>query len=884
MTVTFVGANSAQGRNVHASVPVHQSGDILIAFAVNNAYFQPAPSIGSGWTLLASLNAPDAGYRGTIAYRTAVSSGTTNTGWSNFDYQTLAVYRGGKYVSLTFGVSNYYTNSNSISAGPFFRPGANTRAVFLTLWVNSGTINQTISFPYDRPISTRHASGGSSFAYYQFLGDELNESGNYNYGFYQQSAFRFAGVAVEFLDPTVYLGAETGVLAFQPTNAGFSLYRAASETSYAITGQSIRFNLSLAAGNGQVALTGGDVLFSLQLRSTAGTFSVAASNADFSANRLAQSASYALFGANAAFRFNAPVAIGSFAITAQVAELTAFKPNYGSLAGVPPTPPARTYGGSEPTLPSFLRPYYVKYNSVTKSRDLGETEILIADFAGQIGSQSGANTLFFKVTLARELDLRVVKTNANTSTDRLISVGILDSERKPIPMTPAGYGYLNDIHNTVIDESKSRLPAGIYYITVSTSQWQSLPFAFSLFVGSYALLSGNAIGRLIATGRLPLLKPVGQLLGTAPLSATVLNPDFIKNLIPRLDLGGPQAEFLTPGTYNWTAPAGVTSVSAVCIGGGGGGGNAWANTAGSGGGLGWKNNIPVSPGTTYTVVVGGGGLRNSLSAGGNSYFISLSTVAGYGGGNASSNQDTNGPNKNGYGGGWFGDGGGAGGNATNWTGGGGAGGYTGNGGNSGADGSGGGGGGGLTYSSTYGVGSGGGTGVYGQGDNGLTGRSRNGTLWSGSAVNGFGGSGGSTATGINGVTTGTGGLQGQTASYGQPYVNSITGGFPGGGGGGPGTSYGGGNGGGGAVRIMWGGDRVFPASNTADITDSEQTFAGGLASPSLTLTIMRGTALGQMLPSGRLKQTWRIAGTVTGSASLEATLSSETPYGSGYGY
>ena len=108
MTVTFVGANSAQGRNVHASVPVHQSGDILIAFAVNKAYFQPAPSIGSGWTLLASLNTPDAGYRGTIAYRTAVSSGTTNTGWSNFDYQTLAVYRGGKYVSLTFeSVSNY---------------------------------------------------------------------------------------------------------------------------------------------------------------------------------------------------------------------------------------------------------------------------------------------------------------------------------------------------------------------------------------------------------------------------------------------------------------------------------------------------------------------------------------------------------------------------------------------------------------------------------------------------------------------------------------------------------------------------------------------------------------------------------------------------------
>jgi hypothetical protein len=33
-----------------------------------------------------------------------------------------------------------------------------------------------------------------------------------------------------------------------------------------------------------------------------------------------------------------------------------------------------------------------------------------------------------------------------------------------------------------------------------------------------------------------------------------------------------QALFDTPGTFTWTAPAGVTSVSAVCVGGGGGAG------------------------------------------------------------------------------------------------------------------------------------------------------------------------------------------------------------------------------------------------------------------------------------------------------------------------
>lgn len=75
-----------------------------------------------------------------------------------------------------------------------------------------------------------------------------------------------------------------------------------------------------------------------------------------------------------------------------------------------------------------------------------------------------------------------------------------------------------------------------------------------------------------------------------------------------------QVEFTTPGTYSWTAPAGVTSVCAVCIGGGGAGTRGTSPSdvdqlrrGGGAGGLGWKNDIPVTPGQTYTVVVGAGG-------------------------------------------------------------------------------------------------------------------------------------------------------------------------------------------------------------------------------------------------------------------------------------
>ena len=69
------------------------------------------------------------------------------------------------------------------------------------------------------------------------------------------------------------------------------------------------------------------------------------------------------------------------------------------------------------------------------------------------------------------------------------------------------------------------------------------------------------------------------------------------------DVATGQEEFTTPGTYSWTAPAGVTQVSVVAIGGGGNGASSNARErAGGGGGLGYKNNISVTPGQSYTVV------------------------------------------------------------------------------------------------------------------------------------------------------------------------------------------------------------------------------------------------------------------------------------------
>lgn len=270
-------------------------------------------------------------------------------------------------------------------------------------------------------------------------------------------------------------------------------------------------------------------------------------------------------------------------------------------------------------------------------------------------------------------------------------------------------------------------------------------------------------------------------------------------LAPQKKLGG-QTEYITAGSFTWTCPEGVTSVCVVCIGGGGGGiaylSGAYAMHGGTGGGLGWKNNIAVTPGVGYTVVVGGGGADHDYSTpgdtGGNSYFISLATVSGYGGygGSYSLNRASGGT--------YIGDGGGNGGGTQQTSssgygppGGGGAGGYSGNGGkgidsgvaSSIANGAGGGAAGGGNNDTNTGYG-GGGTGIYGEGSPGV------------GDVDGAGAGG---SLGTSGTTAG------------------VPGQYGGGGGGSTAGSGTAGDGAAGAVRIIWGAGRSFPSTNTANV-------------------------------------------------------------------
>ena len=234
-----------------------------------------------------------------------------------------------------------------------------------------------------------------------------------------------------------------------------------------------------------------------------------------------------------------------------------------------------------------------------------------------------------------------------------------------------------------------------------------------------------------------------------------------------------QSAFTSVGTFSWVAPTDVTSISVVLV---GAGRQGQGVTGGGGGSLGYKNNITVVPGTSYTVVVPAvstaqspSSVPSTITIGGNTYSVgsASSNTAGARGGSTDGGGD-----------------GGTGGNGACGGGGGGGGGYSGNGGTGyfsyGAGptaGSGGGGGGGGSSQ-----GGGGGVGLLGEGSSGAAG-----------SPGGGGGSGGSDG----GV-----GNAGNPGNYG----------------GGGGTTGGTGSGRGqGAVRIIWPGVlRQFPSTRTGD--------------------------------------------------------------------
>ena len=175
----------------------------------------------------------------------------------------------------------------------------------------------------------------------------------------------------------------------------------------------------------------------------------------------------------------------------------------------------------------------------------------------------------------------------------------------------------------------------------------------------HGALPGSGAGMILlldASGLVPVacIPPsVVQLVnGKAPISITG-DAQTLQGLTPAQLEATNRAIWTTPGTYNWTAPAGVTTILATLIGGGGGGGGVLpSNIAGTyrapgGGGANAviKTPLPVVPGNVYQIIVGLGGAGGSStptngSTGSSSsvqYNGGVFTMLGGGGGQGANN-------------------------------------------------------------------------------------------------------------------------------------------------------------------------------------------------------------------------------------------------------
>ena len=476
----------------------------------------------------------------------------------------------------------------------------------------------------------------------------------------------------------------------------------------------------------------------------------------------------------------------------------------GGEISAPPPPPTPTYtltpatsnvnegsslmftaGGTNITNGTY-------YWTITNSSDFGTSSgsFTITSNSGSFSVTPTADS----TTEGSETFTASIRTGSISGTVVATSSAVTINDTSTTPAPSATYSVapaassVDEGSNLTFNVSGTDITNGTYYWTITnTGDFGTASGSFTITSnsGSFSVTptaDATTEGSESFTASVRTVSTSGTVVATS--SIVTINDTSTTPALVEAD----SVEYTTPGTYSWTAPAGVGSVCVVAIGGGASG---TIHGGGGGGGLGWKNYIPVVPGQTYTVVVGDAPINDYFANGEDgedSYFISPTIVKGGGG---KFRIGLYYPDPLGYGGDYVGDGGGNGGRSRGgpsfnnyyYYGGGGAGGYTGAGGEGGE--------------------------YRGQGDS---------VAAVGQPGNGGGGAGGHGIRAIEGVVVGDGGgvgLLGQGTS-------GTTNGQPGSGG--VGKLYGGGmngasesdsgnrykGGGHGAVRIVWGEGISFP--------------------------------------------------------------------------
>ena len=595
---TFVG--SSAGLSVTAAIPTHQTHDLIVVFAFNsNNNTIPIIPADQGWidahsSRISGTNA--SGWR--IAYKYAKSNNETVGNWFPSNRVVVAVYRNARALvgAATQDQRNNTTSIHYPAPDPVVIGSGGTR--LLRFGVSYGTNNAgNTTTGHTTRISTESVSNSAAPSV-SIKDIEVDPASTY------------PAIATSVGSTTVTLGISLGIgygtppltaetESFSTTLNGDVLartvllgskgYRAelgqifanyarnypASGGSFTLSGASSNLpqGFYVQLDNGDFAHSVAEVYLrrALQMLAQGNSFSLSGSGVDLPKGFFTTpgTGAFTASGANAQPTLSARLDVHriDFDASAKEAELqrSIIKAFSGSsfsyslsqvgirditaspAAGGPARAPHSAYGGSDPSDPSFLRPKFVKYNSVSKSRDLGSVDNFFGTFAGDIGSEVGSPTLFFKMHVQGEAILRINKNASNRYTDKQISIGVLDSARKPVQIDPGGYAFINDNASTHDDESLHPLPGGTYYFTVSSSQWQKIPYSVSIQAIRYKALKGTASMTMVPTSRFAIAKLRGPALlsnataGTMPVEEKVKTPSGQALLTSAI-----QGTFVTP--------------------------------------------------------------------------------------------------------------------------------------------------------------------------------------------------------------------------------------------------------------------------------------------------------------------------------------------------
>lgn len=254
------------------------------------------------------------------------------------------------------------------------------------------------------------------------------------------------------------------------------------------------------------------------------------------------------------------------------------------------------YGGSDIAAPSFNRPRYVRYASVHQPKEFGQLDLVLLDISGDIGAEYGTQTLFFAFSTRQEARIGIRRVPINRYTDQYITIAAQYADGGQLDIGPDGFigttrlfttgqdflreilleiGYVlcgywdkgyaefdcftqqeentvvtGQIVNGVVLGFDSRfaqlLPPGDFVVTVTNSQWPSLPYHIQILVSPKDGLSGVADIEIGGEARMALQ----NLSGPAEIEI-----DGAGNLAQLKELGGPAiVEVDGSGTLNVQSP------------------------------------------------------------------------------------------------------------------------------------------------------------------------------------------------------------------------------------------------------------------------------------------------------------------------------------------